>query len=193
MTQPLLELRGVNKSFGVVHVLHDVDFAVYPGQVTALVGDNGAGKSTLVKIIAGIYGRDSGDYLFDGNPVTVHSPKDVAELGVVMFLFIIGLEMQPTRLWSMRRDIFGLGALQVAACIVILMAVGIAFGQSPAVAFVAGTGFVLTSTEAGSIRYSRNGAAPDTLYTAPVTIASRAHQQHRRCDWPTESRPVSET
>ena len=82
MTQPLLELRGVNKSFGVVHVLHDVDFAVYPGQVTALVGDNGAGKSTLVKIIAGIYGRDSGDYLFDGQPVTVSGPKDVAELGV---------------------------------------------------------------------------------------------------------------
>ncbi|MBS2939971.1 sugar ABC transporter ATP-binding protein [Nocardioides sp. J2M5] len=82
MTQPLLELRGVNKSFGVVHVLHDVDFAVYPGQVTALVGDNGAGKSTLVKIIAGIYGRDSGDYYFDGSAVDVHGPRDVAALGV---------------------------------------------------------------------------------------------------------------
>jgi D-xylose transport system ATP-binding protein len=80
--EPLLELRGVNKSFGVVHVLHDVDFAVYPGQVTALVGDNGAGKSTLVKIIAGIYGRDSGDYFFDGNKVEVHGPRDVAGLGV---------------------------------------------------------------------------------------------------------------
>ena len=82
MVQPLLELRGVNKSFGVVHVLHDVDFAVYPGQVTALVGDNGAGKSTLVKIIAGIYGRDSGDYFFDGKKVEVHGPRDVAHLGV---------------------------------------------------------------------------------------------------------------
>ena len=82
MVQPLLELRGVNKSFGVVHVLHDVDFAVYPGQVTALVGDNGAGKSTLVKIIAGIYGRDSGDYLFEGKKVEVHGPRDVAALGV---------------------------------------------------------------------------------------------------------------
>ena len=81
-TAPLLELRQVNKSFGVVHVLHDVDFAVYPGQVTALVGDNGAGKSTLVKIIAGIYGRDSGDYLFDGKPVNVHGPRDVAAMGV---------------------------------------------------------------------------------------------------------------
>ena len=82
MTQPLLELRGVNKSFGVVHVLYDVDFAVYPGQVTALVGDNGAGKSTLVKIIAGIYGRDSGDYYFEGKHVEVHGPRDVAGLGV---------------------------------------------------------------------------------------------------------------
>lgn len=82
MDQPLLELRGVNKSFGVVHVLHDVDFAVYPGQVTALVGDNGAGKSTLVKIVAGIYGRDSGDYHFEGKSVEVHGPRDVAALGV---------------------------------------------------------------------------------------------------------------
>jgi D-xylose transport system ATP-binding protein len=82
MTQPLLELRGVNKSFGVVHVLHDVDFAVYPGQVTALVGDNGAGKSTLVKVIAGIYPRDGGDYVFEGEQVTVHGPRDVADLGV---------------------------------------------------------------------------------------------------------------
>lgn len=82
MSDPLLELRGVNKSFGVVHVLHDVDFAVYPGQVTALVGDNGAGKSTLVKIIAGIYGRDSGEYLYDGQPVEVHGPSDIAAMGV---------------------------------------------------------------------------------------------------------------
>ncbi len=82
MSDPILELRGVNKSFGVVHVLHDVDFAVYPGQVTALVGDNGAGKSTLIKIIAGIYGRDTGEYLFEGKPVHVHGPRDVAGLGI---------------------------------------------------------------------------------------------------------------
>ncbi len=81
-TEPLLQLRGVNKSFGNAHVLHDVDLSVYPGQVTALVGDNGAGKSTLVKVIAGIYGRDDGDYIFDGKPVEVSGPRDVAELGV---------------------------------------------------------------------------------------------------------------
>jgi D-xylose transport system ATP-binding protein len=82
VSEPILELRGVNKSFGVVHVLHDVDFQVYPGEVTALVGDNGAGKSTLVKAIAGIYPLDTGTYVFEGNPVTVHGPNDVSALGI---------------------------------------------------------------------------------------------------------------
>jgi D-xylose transport system ATP-binding protein len=81
-SSPILELRGVNKSFGPVHVLHDVDFKVYPGQVTALVGDNGAGKSTLVKSIVGVYTMDSGEVLFDGQPVTIHTPKDAAALGI---------------------------------------------------------------------------------------------------------------
>ena len=75
---PLLQLRGVNKSFGVVHVLHDVEIAIYPGEVTALVGDNGAGKSTLIKAITGIYPADSGECLFEGKPQHVHNPKDAA-------------------------------------------------------------------------------------------------------------------
>ncbi|KAA1399606.1 ATP-binding cassette domain-containing protein [Aeromicrobium ginsengisoli] len=79
---PLLALRGINKSFGVAHVLHDVDLAIYPGQVTALVGDNGAGKSTLVKCLAGIYPIDTGEYIFDGKPVSVHGPKDAGALGI---------------------------------------------------------------------------------------------------------------
>ena len=58
--QPILELRGINKSFGPVDVLKDVDFVARAGQVTALVGDNGAGKSTLVKCISGTYPIDSG-------------------------------------------------------------------------------------------------------------------------------------
>ncbi len=70
----------------------------------------------------------------------------VAELGVVMFLFVIGLEMQPSRLWSLRRQIFGLGALQVAVCGLLLTLVGIAAGFSPLVAFIAAMGFVLSST-----------------------------------------------
>ncbi|MDP4025200.1 monovalent cation:proton antiporter-2 (CPA2) family protein [Methylobacterium sp. NEAU 140] len=75
-----------------------------------------------------------------------HAILHVAELGVVMFLFIIGLEMEPSRLWGMRRAIFGLGLVQVGACIAALTLVGIGLGFSVTVAFVAGTGFVLTST-----------------------------------------------
>lgn len=70
----------------------------------------------------------------------------VAELGVVMFLFIIGLEMRPAKLWSMRQEIFGLGATQVLACGALLTGVATAFGVAPAVAFVAAMGFVLSST-----------------------------------------------
>jgi D-xylose transport system ATP-binding protein len=80
--QPILELRGVNKSFGPVDVLRSVDFTAIAGQVTALVGDNGAGKSTLVKCVSGTYPIDSGDYLFEGRPVVVHSPRDASALGI---------------------------------------------------------------------------------------------------------------
>ena len=79
---PILELLGVNKSFGPVHVLHDVDFRVFPGKVTALVGDNGAGKSTLIKCVTGIYPTDSGDFHFEGQPISVKGPKDAAALGI---------------------------------------------------------------------------------------------------------------
>lgn len=70
----------------------------------------------------------------------------VAELGVVLFLFIIGLEMQPSRLWSMRGEIFGLGLAQVVLAIAALIWVGITLGYPVTASFVAGTGFVLTST-----------------------------------------------
>jgi D-xylose transport system ATP-binding protein len=80
--EPMLSLRGVNKSFGPVHVLRGVDFDITPGKVTALVGDNGAGKSTLIKGIAGIYAFDDGEYLFDGRPVTVTSPRESNALGI---------------------------------------------------------------------------------------------------------------
>jgi D-xylose transport system ATP-binding protein len=81
-TTPTLELRGINKSFGAIQVLHGVDMKVYPGQVTALVGDNGAGKSTLIKSIAGIHPIDSGEVLFEGRPVTVSGPREAADLGI---------------------------------------------------------------------------------------------------------------
>jgi D-xylose transport system ATP-binding protein len=77
-----LELKGVSKSFGAVQALYEVDFHVSRGEVMALVGDNGAGKSTLIKCIAGIYSIDSGDVFFEGERVSIHGPKDSANLGI---------------------------------------------------------------------------------------------------------------
>jgi D-xylose transport system ATP-binding protein len=79
---PTLELRGVSKSFGSVQALTDVDLTVFPGEIMALVGDNGAGKSTLIKSIAGIHPVDSGETFFEGQPVSIHGPKDAARLGI---------------------------------------------------------------------------------------------------------------
>jgi len=82
VTEPILQLRGVDKHFGPVQVLHGVDFTVRAGEVTALVGDNGAGKSTLIKCVAGIHSIDAGEVLFDGQPVAIHGPTDASKLGI---------------------------------------------------------------------------------------------------------------
>ena len=60
MNIPILELKGINKSFTGHRVLHDIDLKIYPGEVLCLVGENGCGKSTLIKIISGVYEPDSG-------------------------------------------------------------------------------------------------------------------------------------
>ena len=75
-----------------------------------------------------------------------HSIIHIAEFGVVMFLFVIGLEMKPSHLWGLRRQIFGLGSLQVVISAILLTMVGVLFGASWAVSFVCASGFVLTST-----------------------------------------------
>jgi D-xylose transport system ATP-binding protein len=80
--EPILQLRGITKSFGPVSVLKGVDFEAHLGEVTALVGDNGAGKSTLVKCIGGTYSIDDGEYLFEGRHVKVSGPRDSAAMGI---------------------------------------------------------------------------------------------------------------
>jgi D-xylose transport system ATP-binding protein len=80
--EPLLELKGIYKSFGAVQALDGVDFEVYRGEVVGLVGDNGAGKSTLIKCISGIFPIDKGQIFFEGKPVVINGPKDVADLGI---------------------------------------------------------------------------------------------------------------
>jgi D-xylose transport system ATP-binding protein len=81
-TRPLLELKGVSKSFGAVRALTDVDFEVHAGEVVALVGDNGAGKSTLVKAISGIQPGDHYDASFEGETVHLETPQDGTRLGI---------------------------------------------------------------------------------------------------------------
>ena len=98
--------------------------------------------SVLGYLAAGLAVGPFGFGFFDDPQSIIH----VAELGVVLFLFIIGLEMQPARLWSMRGEIFGLGLLQVALAMAALVWVGLALGYPAVASFVAGTGFVLTST-----------------------------------------------
>ncbi len=80
--RPVLEVRGVRKSFLGVEVLHGVDLDVRPGEVHALVGENGAGKSTLMKVVAGVYRPDGGEVLLDGRPVSFEHPVQAQQAGV---------------------------------------------------------------------------------------------------------------
>src|SRR6478735_5950632 len=98
--------------------------------------------SVLGYFTAGVAIGPSGLGLFANPEAVLH----VAEFGVVMFLFIIGLEMQPSRLWKLKGEIFGLGAAQVCLCGALLTGVGLLAGLSLPAAFVAGMGFVLSST-----------------------------------------------
>ncbi|HTU38366.1 MAG TPA: ATP-binding cassette domain-containing protein [Acidimicrobiales bacterium] len=79
---PLLELRGVSKTFGAVQALDKVDLSVPAGKVTALVGDNGAGKSVTIKTISGLWAPSEGQILWQGKPVHIHSPNDAEALGI---------------------------------------------------------------------------------------------------------------
>ena len=80
--EPLLSLRAINKHFGAVQALTDVDLDIPAGAVTALAGDNGAGKSVLIKCIAGIHTPTSGEILWAGQPVHIRTPRDASALGI---------------------------------------------------------------------------------------------------------------
>jgi simple sugar transport system ATP-binding protein len=79
---PVLEAKGLTRSFGNVRALDAVDFEVYPGEVVALIGDNGAGKSTLVKALSGSLALDSGKILYAGGEVHLGTPADASKLGI---------------------------------------------------------------------------------------------------------------
>jgi len=79
---PLVEMRGIYKSFGTVEAVRGVDFHIDRPEILGLLGDNGAGKSTLIKILTGMYTPTKGEILFEGQPVTINSPHEARVLGI---------------------------------------------------------------------------------------------------------------
>ena len=84
MGEVILEMRNIDKSFPGVHALNNVSFDVRKGEVHALMGENGAGKSTLMKVLTGIYTKDSGSIIFEGKEVEFHNAREAQEAGIVI-------------------------------------------------------------------------------------------------------------
>lgn len=81
---PIVEMRNIEKTFGAVRALRNVNLTLYPGEILGLVGDNSAGKSTLMKIMTGAYHRDGGEILVSGKPVHFKSPHESRAVGIEM-------------------------------------------------------------------------------------------------------------
>lgn len=84
MREPILEMKGITKTFGSVTANENVDLTLYPGEIHALLGENGAGKSTLMNVLNGIYRPNSGEILYKGKKVTIRSPKHAVDMGIGM-------------------------------------------------------------------------------------------------------------
>ncbi len=82
MAVPILALKGINKSFGPIDVLHDINLNLHAGEVLCLLGDNGAGKSTVIRLLSGVHVPTSGTMEMDGKPVTFDTPRSAADHGI---------------------------------------------------------------------------------------------------------------
>ena len=131
-------MADVSSGMGLVHAVALLGAAVVAVPIFRKLGLG----SVLGYLAAGLLIGPFGLSLFNDPETILH----FAELGVVMLLFLIGLEMRPSKLWGLRREIFGLGALQVGLCTLLLTGVGMAFGFSPTVALIGAAGFVMSST-----------------------------------------------
>lgn len=102
---PVLEMRGIQKNFHGVPALKNVDLAIYPGEVHALMGENGAGKSTLMKILAGAYIADQGEIRVNGQPVRITNPSEARQSGITLIYQELNvapnLSVAENMLWAM--------------------------------------------------------------------------------------------
>jgi simple sugar transport system ATP-binding protein len=110
---PILEARGISRSFGHVRALDNADFDINAGEVVALIGDNGAGKSTMVKALSGNLDLDSGELLFEGKPVRFTNPQQVSDLGIEVVYQDLALapHLDPTENVFLGREIPAKGIL----------------------------------------------------------------------------------
>ncbi|MCO6000077.1 ATP-binding cassette domain-containing protein [Actinoallomurus rhizosphaericola] len=113
MTEPLLEARGIERSFGQVQALRGADFTVYRGEIVALIGDNGAGKSTLVKILSGADQPNAGQIFVEGRPVRLDSPHAARDLGIETVYQDLALasDLDPAANLFLGREVFRRGLL----------------------------------------------------------------------------------
>lgn len=96
---PAVWVKNVRKSFGSVEALRDVSMWAMPGEVTAIVGDNGAGKSTMIKIVAGVYGRDTGEIDIEGTAVEYSNPEEARAAGIETVYQTLGL-IEDLTIWQ---------------------------------------------------------------------------------------------
>src|SRR5580704_17094047 len=82
VARPIVEMKGIVKTFGGIHALNGVDLNIYPGEVHVIMGENGAGKSTMMKILSGIYQPSAGEIIVDGTSHPLITPKQAAQYGI---------------------------------------------------------------------------------------------------------------
>src|ERR1700736_1667767 len=82
VARPIVEMKGIVKTFGGIHALNGVDLNIYPGEVHVIMGENGAGKSTMMKILSGIYQPSAGEIIIDGQSHSLITPKQAAHYGI---------------------------------------------------------------------------------------------------------------
>src|SRR6266568_792397 len=112
---PLLEARGLSRSFGHVRALDNASFDIDAGEVVALIGDNGAGKSTMVKALTGNLAVDAGEVFFEGKPVSITSPHQASEMGMEVVYQDLALapHLNPVQNMFLGREIPRKGVLGV--------------------------------------------------------------------------------